>query len=246
MKKLSLAFVALFMASISFAQKGLEFGFHVTPTNTWIINDEDFAEGDNLDFRATFKYNLGATLGFNLTESFGLATGLIFTQQGQNYRTGYDNRQAADQDRFDRQLSYLRIPILLRYSSPEGGGFFRVGPHIDLLQSATYNYERRAGLLPPNINDMDLTNQSNLLTGQAYEIYRKTAIGVTMELGGRININEAMFVPITLHLSGTFNPEGKDAGRFFPSTGFPNYNRSTAYNAAIGLSIGFHYVIGAN
>jgi hypothetical protein len=241
MKKLSLFVAALFLAQFSFAQKGVEIGVNFTPTNPWILNDEDFSEGPDQDFRGTFGYNAGLSLGFNLTDAFGITTGLQLSRQGQNYITGYDGVAKADQDLFARQLTYIRIPLLLRYSSPEGGSFFRFGPHLDMLSRARFVYDDK-GILNAD-QDIDMRNFKPFGASEPLKIYKKTAIGVTMEMGGRININENMFVPITLHLSGSFNTEDEDAGRVFPSSRFPNYNRSSAYNVAVGLSIGFHYVL---
>ena len=41
---------------------------------------------------------------------------MIKLKQGQNYRTAYDNVAAADQDEFSRNLTYMRVPILLKFN----------------------------------------------------------------------------------------------------------------------------------
>lgn len=242
MRKLALFVVALLAANMTFAQKGIEIGLEFTPASPWILNDEDFGEGDNLDFRGTFGYNAGISLGFNITDGLGIASGIMLSRQGQNYRTAYDSRQSADQDQFARQLTYVRVPILLKFNgdpSESSGSYFRVGPHIDFISAARYTYDDNSIL---NIDrDIDMLDYAPL--GTQLDIYQQTVIGATLEFGGSANINEYMKIVFMLHLSGSFTAtEGEDAGFVYPSSGLPNFNRSQAWNVMGGINIGYHYI----
>ncbi len=244
-----LLIAALFgSAALSQAQKGFELGVNFTPANTWILNDEDFAEDQDQDFRGTFGYNVGLTAGFNLTEGFGITTGLLFSKQGQNYITAYENVAKADQDVFSRNLNYLRVPILVKVNgSLEGSSssFFRIGPYFDLLRTATFSYDDR-GLT--NF-DQDKTNMNPYTTpilGTVYDdIYKKTVIGLMIEMGGQVNITESAKMIFALQLTGNFtNTEGDDSPTFFPSTGtLGNRTRGNAYNVSGGLTVGFNYIV---
>ncbi len=248
MKTLSTLAVALFcVAQVSFAQKGLEIGVHFTPGNPWILNNEDFAEDQDLDFRGTFGYNLGGTIGYNMTDGFGIATGVIYNKSGQNYITGYDGVAKADQNTFSRQLSYIRVPILLKVNGSLDAGsssFFRIGPHFDFIQSAKYQYKFNSGILEGTEYNEDMLDY-NPTGGEAYKIYNKTVIGLTLEMGGQINVSESVKVIMALHLSGSLaNSEDEDAAYVYPSSGtLLSPERATAWNVMAGFTVGMNYVL---
>jgi hypothetical protein len=247
MYKLSLILAAtlLLASSAVSAQKGLEIGVHFTPGSPWILNSEDFAEDQDLNFRGTFGYNVGATLGFNMTDGFGIATGIIYNKSGQNYITGYDGVAKADQNTFARQLSYIRVPILLKVNGSLDAGsssFFRIGPHFDFIQKANYNYNYNNLPTPIEINE-DMLDYRGLLgtAAEPYKIYNKMVIGLTLEMGGQINISESVKLIMALHLSGSLtNSEDEDAPLVYPSTGSL---RSTAWNTMVGFTVGMNYVL---
>jgi hypothetical protein len=249
MYKLSLILAAtlLLASSAVSAQKGLEIGVHFTPGSPWILNSEDFAEDQDLNFRGTFGYNVGATLGFNMTDGFGIATGIIYNKSGQNYITGYDGVAKADQNTFSRQLSYIRVPILLKVNGSLDAGsssFFRIGPHFDFIQKANYNYTWNSGLLAGSEINEDMLD-FNPLGGEAYKVYNKMVIGLTLEMGGQINISESVKLIMALHLSGSLtNSEDEDAPLVYPSTGsLLSPERSTAWNTMVGFTVGMNYVL---
>lgn len=256
MKKFTLFFAALFLLQVAQAQKGLEAGLNFVPGNTWIINDEDFADGDRLDFRGTFGYNAGLTLGYNFSETFGISTGALISRQGQNYTTGFENVAKDEQDFYSRQLNYVRIPIMLKMSGDPSKGasaFVRVGPHIDFLTGATYNYD-----YAQVIGSGRSTGSVNLRDHQGYEIYRSMLIGATLEMGSRIRISDNFGIILALNLSGSFNVEGADANRMgnnpaqallqnarIPRPYFPTNNgvRGNTFNVMGGITIGVNYVV---
>ncbi len=257
MRKLAFFVVALLAANMTFAQKGIEIGVSFTPANPWIINDEDFAEGDDLNFRGTFGWNAGLTVGYNFTDGIGIQSGLILNNSGQNYINYNSAAEKADMDLFSRRLSYIRIPVLFKFNGStdaSSSSYFRIGPHFDMLSSARYTHTNVSGL--GTNQDIDLRNYNQLITGDQYEVYRSSAIGLTMEMGGAVNLNEALRLLFLLHLSGSFNTEGADAGDagtqiyteslFLNVNPFPSSsggNRSSTYNVMAGLTVGFHYVL---
>lgn len=233
----------LVFASTISAQKGLELGIEFTPASVWILNDEDFAEGDNLDFRGTFGYNGGINLGYNFSDGIGFTSGILISRQGQNYITGYDGVEKADQDYFSRDLNYIRIPFLIKFNgdpSASSSSYFRFGPHIDILSSARYVYEANT-ILGQIDADVDMTDYGNL------EVYKSTVIGATLEFGGSANINEYMKLTFMLHLSGSLtNTEGEDSGAtlLYPAT--TSFNRSNAWNVMAGINVGYRYIFSFN
>jgi hypothetical protein len=251
MRKITLFAVALLAANLSFAQKGLEVGVEFTPAVTFILNDEDFAEGEALNFKGTFGYNTGLSVGFNFTEGLGISSGLLLSRQGQNYVTDYAGVAKADQAEFSRNLTYVRLPLLLKFNSDptaSSGSYFRFGPHFDFLSGARYKYENNATI--------GIDRDVNLLKDSPYsdlEIYNKFVFGVTLEFGGSANINENLKLTFMLHMSGNLNSEGKDAallsalGIRYPNTiTTSSVERQSAYNVMGGLNVGLRYCIPFN
>lgn len=263
MRNLSLLALFLMAAQFGFAQKGLEFGITFTPATSWIVNDEDFAQGDEMDLQATFGYNAGAHLGFNFSEGMGLQLGLNLSQQGQNYINKASSNDKATMDVYSRKLTYVRVPVLLKFNGSTEGSFtsyFRFGPHLDFLSKAVYNYEAKNDdlfYLTSNRKDIDLT-QVKKSPDENYKIYNDVVFGATLEMGGAINVDENMKILVLFHLSGSLsNPEGKDSyaagaavsGLFNANpSAFPDDagtgTRGTAYNLMGGLTVGLTYTIG--
>jgi hypothetical protein len=262
MRKLTLFAALLFSSTLSFAQKGLEVGVEFTPAVTFILNDDDFAEGDNLNFRGTFGFNTGLSLGYNFNDGIGIASGILFSRQGQNYITDYAGVSKANQDVFARQLGYIRVPVLLKFNgdpTASSSSYFRVGPHLDLLNSARFTYDDRDAF---NADiDQDLLALKSL-TNQDLEVYKKLVVGLTLEMGGAVNMTDELKLVFMLHMSGSLtNPEADDikdasdalltrtftAEPFGATKPYPvtsGGNRQTAWNVMGGFTVGFHYVLG--
>ncbi len=259
MRKLTLFVVALFVANMSFAQKGLEFGLSFTPASPWILNDEDFAEGDDLNYRGTFGFNTGLTLGYNFTDAVGFHTGVQFSRQGQNYINYNSAPEKADMDVFSRKLGYVRIPLLLKFNgdpTASSSSYFRIGPHLDLLNSAKYAYDDKSVLNSDQA--IDLRQFTKPLSTDKYKIYKGLVVGLTLEMGGAVNMTEELKLVFMLHMSGSLtNPELTEAGEAglairanslglnvnpYPSSA--SYNRSSAWSVMGGFTVGFHYVLG--
>ena len=129
MKNLTFLALALFLSSSLFAQKGLEITAGFTPGISFILNDEDLAEGQALNIQPTFAFQTGLTLGYNFSERIGLATGIGLASLGQSYTTDYDNVAEDDQIKYDRKLNYIRVPLLLRVGgdpTAPSSAFFRL------------------------------------------------------------------------------------------------------------------------
>lgn len=249
MRKLSLFVVALVCSQFAFAQKGLEVGINFTPTNTWILNNEDFGADQDLDFRATFNYNVGITAGLNLTDGLGISTGLIIVNHSQKYITNYDNRTKDEQNLSERSLSYVRVPILLKLSgdpTASSSAFFRVGPFFDFISKARYTYDDKSMF---NLDsDLNMLNRTDM-SGNELSIYNKKAIGLMVEFGGQSKLMDNLHLFYALQLASTLtNTEGEHSNRYYPSenasiTNLYGDQRSTAYNASVGLTVGLKYTL---
>ena len=248
MRNFVLIVAALFFAGHSFAQQGLELTLGYTPGLSFILNDDDFAEGDDLNFQATYGSHFGLTVGYNFTDFIGVATGFGFASINQNYITDFDGRSRDEQNTFNRRTSYIRIPVLFRVGGDFTRGasaYFRIGPHFDLLTSAEGDYNFNGGILAGSSTYTNYRDVNRPLSSEDAEVYQSLVIGVTMEIGGRIRINDAMGILVAFHLeSSLVNPEGTDARFFFPNDGaLVDPERQQAWNIMPGLTVGFQYVL---
>jgi len=249
MKNLTFLALALFLSSNIFAQKGIEITAGFTPGISFILNDEDFAEGDDLNIQPTFGYQAGLTLGYNFSERIGLATGIGLAKLGQNYTTDYDGWAEDDQIKYDRKISYIRVPVLLRVGgdpTAPSSAFFRVGPHFDFLSSAIGTNHGSAN--NPSDNSINFRDINKSLFGnETAEIYNSFVLGLTLEVGGKLRISDQMGILLLFHLeTSLFNPEGEDAATHasFPTSGtFLSPERGTAWNTMAGLNVSFQYTL---
>lgn len=90
-------------------------GANLSYQNSWILNQTDSDEGGLLDYDVTFHPAFGLDLGYHFNPHFAIQSGIIYSIQGQNYKTA--NIEDAN---YKTHLTYLKIPLLLNYlSKPE-------------------------------------------------------------------------------------------------------------------------------
>jgi len=155
MKNLTFFVVALFMATNTFAQKGVKIGLHFTPGASMGLNNEDFDKGETLNLSGSFGWDLGLTVGYGFNDKLALVTGIGFNSHTAGFVhdrvTIYDGTIFATADpnlkaKFSRSLGYIRVPLYLQIggsSGDEGGGFFfRFGPTFNFLTGAKYEDSR--------------------------------------------------------------------------------------------------------
>lgn len=251
MKNLTFLALALLLSGNIFAQQGLEITAGFTPGLSFILNDEDLAEGEALNIQPTFAFQTGLTLGYNFSERIGVATGIGVAALGQNYTTDYDGWSSDDQVKYDRKITYIRVPLFLRVGgdpTAPSSAFFRFGPHFDFLSSAIgRNYGSANN---PSDNSVNYRDINKLLSSDDAEIYNGFVLGLTIEVGGKIRITDQMGVLLLFHLETSLtNPEGNDAATYagFPTSGtILSPERGTAWNLMAGLNVSFQYTLSFN
>jgi len=251
MKNLTFLALALLLSGNIFAQQGLEITAGFTPGLSFILNDEDLAEGEALNIQPTFAFQTGLTIGYNFSERIGVATGIGVAALGQNYTTDYDNTSADNQRKFDRKITYIRVPLLLRVGgdpTAPSSAFFRFGPHFDFLSSAIGKNYGTAN--DPRDDSRNFRDVNKVLSSEKAEIYKDFVLGLTIEVGGKIRITDQMGVLLLFHLETSLtNPEGDDAAVYssFPRSGsILDPERGTAWNLMAGLNVSFQYTLSFN
>jgi hypothetical protein len=248
MKNLTLLIAALLLAGQTFAQSGLELTAGYTPGVSFILNDDDFAAGEQLNYQVTYGSHVGLTLGYNFSEKVGVTTGFGLASINQNYVTDYDNRTRDEQDFANRRLTYIRIPLMVRVGgdpTAPSSAFFRFGPHLDFLAGATGYQDINLGILGRVTNSDNYRNYRTIFSTEDEDIFSNMVIGLTMEVGGRIRISDVMGVLILFHLESSLtNSEGEDAWKIFESNSAQE--RAQSWNVMPGLNVSFQYVLNFN
>lgn len=234
MKNLTLFLAALLLAGHTFGQSGLEITAGYTPGISFILNDNDLAAGKDLNYQVSYGQQLGVTVGFNFTEKIGVLTGFGLANINQNYIADLPLISKKDQPRSNRQLTYVRIPLMVRIGgdpSASTSAFFRFGPHFDFLSGAVGNVNVAGQKTGINYRDFN-------------ESFNNVVVGLTMEVGGRIRISDVMGVLLLFHLESSLtNPEGKKANLYFKSKAG---ERAPSWNVMPGLNVSFQYVLSFN
>jgi hypothetical protein len=223
----------LLAASPIFAQKGLEFGVRVMPQATGIINDDDFAEGDDLNFSTTIHVAYGVHVGYNFSNNLGIQTGLLVSQQGQKY---VDDSPTPATATSETRSNYLKIPLLLKFNTnPSKGAQFvgTLGVQFGLLNS-----------VDGFVNDENVSDDLEAVLGKEFkEAYNSSDLAAVLGLGARFRLSDKMQLGTHLRLDYSLSDiENKDF-----TIGVFNYwgtDRAASKNATVGLMLELNYALG--
>ena len=225
MKKnyLLIAFLLVATYSTCFAQKGLEIGLRVFPQATTLVNDDDFAAGDELNFKVPFKFGGGLTVGYNFTNSVGLYTGVLFSPQGTKYVNGDKTLE------WEAKLNYIKIPFVVKANSNPNNGvcfLFNAGIEYGILSSATGDYSYWDGVTSSADKDIKDT-------------FKSSALAAMMGFGAQFKFTDQILGHTMLRFDYAFgdieNPDTKTPA-----------NRTPTHPGAAGLQIGISYLLGSD
>ncbi len=226
MQNKTLLFFCLLMAVSSsvFAQQGFEFGAQVMPQLTLIVNDDDFAAGDELNFRTTAHLAYGIHAAYNFNDHLGVQTGLLFSTQGQKY---VNDEPTANTSTSEIRMNYLKIPLLLKFNSnPEASAQFvaTLGPQFGLLNKVDY-YTNDEKLSVPNFDFKEWYNNMDL--------------GAVLGLGARFRLTDNLQLGTSFRFDYSLgNIENEDT--------ILTPDRASSQNATGGFMIDFTYHLGGN
>ena len=213
--------IASFSGSSLFAQQGVEFGAGVMPQLTLIVNDDDFAAGDELNFRTTAHLAYGVHAAYNFNDHLGIQTGLLLSTQGQKY---VNDKPTANTSNSEVRMSYLKIPVLLKFNSnPEASAQFvaTIGPQFGLLNKVDYY-----------LNDEKLT-----VPGFDYkEFFKSMDLGAVLGLGARFRLTDNLQLGTSFRFDYSLgNMENEDKWVA---------DRAPSHNATGGFMVDFTYHLG--
>lgn len=227
MKKAILFLFGLLLSCSLFAQEGLHFGFGGLGQNTWIINPKEAQPAyDIFDYKLTFGYGGYAQLGYNFVDPIGLHLGAIYSVQGQN-NSATDT--LGNSLTFKRQLTYLKIPLTIRFSSEVNRAmfYFGAGAYYGILMSANQR-----------IDDTDV-----VYPFATEDLYNDRDLGLSFYLGGAFDLyDEKIWWTVDIYGDrGLQDMENKE----FTFAGVPVYGseRAKSTNFNVGLRTGINFVI---
>ncbi|QQS29983.1 MAG: PorT family protein [Sphingobacteriales bacterium] len=223
-------FLFFILSAPAFAQKGLEVGVRVIPQSVWIINDDDAARGDGLDYTRTWGMAYGLNVGYNFLSSLGIQTGLLISGQGQKYvgdgSSGFETSQT--------KLNYLKIPVMLKFNSnPDAGACFvgTAGIQFGLLTGAKQI-----------VDDEEV--DFGALGLELKDAYNKADLSAAFSLGSRFRVTDSFNIGLSLRADYSLGDiEDKD----FVVAGFPVWDNDRAASANLtgGIMIEANYILGA-
>lgn len=226
MKNLLLG-LALLMASLQLsAQTGLQVGFLLGPQYTMMLNNEPLAaDGKGFKYVPTWGRTGMFKLGYNFVPPIGLHVAVAYSEQGQDYTT-VDS--VGVQSRTSRRATYVKVPILLKMTSPPGPVMFvmEIGPQFGLLQDAS---------ITVNGSPIAFDFPTTLL-------WRPNDIALAWSLGAEFCITKGFHL-VLQHRGdyGILDFENKNA----TNNGTPFYalDRKKANNLTLGIVGGVNFVI---
>lgn len=254
MKKILLIALISIVASSVYAQKGLEIGLRGMPQNTWLLNEADFGEGEELNYELTWGSAYGLMVGYNFSDKMGLRVNALMSSEGQKFVGNFSMPQNIDSTAYSSlaagqkflygdtsitytaqvKLDYIKVPLLLKFNSnpTSGGAFFtfEVGPQINLLRSAKHTIDGK-------------TVDYSIVDFNTKDLYNETVIAVAFGLGADINLSEKLKLNANFRFDyGITDTENKD----FAISGSKLWEpaRPATHSATGGLMLGLTYVIG--
>ncbi len=224
MKKHILILFLSFLGFNTFSQAGLEIGLDIMPQTYWIMNKADFDLGDDLNHIPSYGLAVGAHVALNFTDKLGLQTGVLYSQQGQKYEQEFNVNNINE---YEKKLTYLKIPLLLKFNGdPDAGAYFvgMIGPQLGLLTNAETEGNVPTGLRIPDDKDA----------------YKSADIGGVLALGVGINLTDALNLGILFRFDGSLGDiENKDD---FWNEPF-HATRESAQNVTGGIMFSLNYVL---
>ena len=253
----ALALVALSIAGThAYAQKGFELGLNSGVQSSTLINKEDQAAGQELDFSQKIHIPIGITAAYTFNNHMGVEVDFIYTHQGQGYKgvavanpdgkvmsNAFSAIASDNGDPLVTGASYtaetkftnIKIPILFRYTgNTDKKVYFHsfIGPQIDMISAVSYSV---------NGNNMWFKGSDQ----QASDMYKKMTIDGVLGVGAGINITSNIVLTADLRLEyGLGDVEKKDATLSFGGVTAGNFygsGRSATNSDSAGLMIGLTY-----
>lgn len=222
MKKLIGLTFLLFISQIKAQDLGFQLEGQVKGmmSSTWLLNNNISDKGAEQDYAPGWGTTFG--LGINgYFKSVGLGVEIL----GGTHKAAYKGVILGSDYTSEVQLKQFQIPILLKFRG-DNGGYFEIGPQINMISSARYTYD---GLINSTSDVKSrYQNYTSVVMGFGANIQLLKSIPLGLLIGMRLNY-------------GFQDAKGVDALNFDLSNSifYPTYEKTMAVSA--GLQLGLSY-----
>lgn len=172
MKRILLSTVFAVSTIFLFAQRGIEAGALVQPQ----IYGQLYGENEpDKAIKIPYSFAIGANVGYNFTNNFGLRTGFMYSPQGEKY----SKTSTAPEQSIELNLEYIQVPLYLKLNSSVDrkiSYILLLGPHVSYLNNAQFT-------LDSNDPESVLGDYNRVLFGASASV----GIQLNLDQGGNIN-----------------------------------------------------------
>lgn len=229
----------LLWSAAASAQHQLEFSLGYTSSLTQYADFPIVEPGTtiNTDLLAkrlpSHSFMVNGTVGYMITKHFGVITGFGVTGISQHYSLGYPSPSVDHNATFTRNMTYLRVPLLLRLQTPIGKGwtvYGQAGIHGDFLLGTSHRLEEDGNARPFN-TDIEKS-------------YNQSMWGLTAELGIMYQIAPQTSLMLGVHGTAGINyPGGDDVNFTIYGSQSPTIGFASAALQTVGLRFGIRQTI---
>lgn len=224
MKKILLFVFGVLLFQGLQAQEGFHISFLGAPQNTWIFNQQPLDSSRTLfDYKVTWGFAGMFKLGYNFGPPMGIHTGVIYSAQGQKFTTQDSTGKVV---LTNRQLSYIKIPLLLHVNSDPGPAMFtmEVGPQVGILLDSKVSEDGTPVIFPFDQN----------------QLYKLQDISVAWSIGAEFRLTKG--IDFVLQHRGDYSLFDMENKTFtFQSRSVYSSARLKALNCTLGIMGGFNF-----
>ena len=257
MKKNILLCIVCLLSLTGFAQKGFHIGASGTFSSTFIYTQNNygtlapFAKGvvrvSEMNYKITWGGSGGIVLGYNFERYVGIQAEINYNSTGQKYEDNFIGPATIPQGTFgsdvervnvkrDIRLSYLRIPVLVKFTTNKGNiakFYGAIGPQIGVRLSAK-----------EEVKIADYVYLPDSLAFTPKQKFQSMDVSIAIQLGTEIYATDHLYFNIGISgFVGLFDINGKALKDLdWYSKNDVNYRKSYIANA--GLVVGVHYIFG--
>lgn len=140
--------------------------------------DDSYFSRNSVEAEPTYHLGGGMEYNFNFTKNLGLSSGLLYFEQGQQYKGTLTDSSFVQEYESEVELDYLKVPIMFRFNSALGDGSedvylsIGIGITIDFLLAANAStdpgYDRNG--LTIDYRDLYKTTTSSFMTDFLFNV----------------------------------------------------------------------------
>jgi hypothetical protein len=188
MKKIVL--ISLFICFIFKGYSQFYLGGQFAYNSTWLMNDQVFAEGPEMDVEASFGNYYGVIAGYYFSDIVGLELNMNINKISQKYRGDFNIPFVDERAYYNSSLvlNTMDFPLLLKLGKSV---YFEFGGIFSLVNQATYNKKFDGNYVIAVYKDIpfytDFANRENV---DVKETFKDFGFGAVIGFGTNINLIE--------------------------------------------------------